>query len=710
MSNTQESPLARFQALLRELFQFDCADLDFGIYRIMNHKRDVVERFITTKLPETIDKELDSGTLARQAQANAAMERAREQVEKTLGTDAIDPAGNVAPALAETPVAQTYLDAKARAAGTRSRAALEADTYNHLHTFFGRYYQDGDFVSKRRYSSNHRYAIPYNGEEVYLHWANSDQYYIKTAEHFHSYQWKSPTGVTVHFRVDSADVEQNNVKGDRRFFVPRTADADWDATSRTLTLPFTYRPLSGTEKASYGRSNQQDKIIAAALEELPRRFKGPDALATLTSERRRRADNEPITHLEHHLLQYTRLVVPRLDAERDFAKEVEHVLDPQPGVSVSVDLAGRAEAITSGDVMAVQEASSGTEGSIPTGALDLVDWNAAYLAVIDHLARRGFRNLAASPAGIRRVIESPSTYSLIAEERLTNPTKLEDMVDLQQAAIAILRKYADGCHSVHLRRWESKHMRYLPLDEHDRNLSFRAQEGEVPSYIVTGPPHQVVLIEEIQRLAETDAIYDSETSDLPRIHFDRHLYQPLLIEQARGGPPSELKSTPPQLNASETRFVEDLRAYWADSQERNPADTKQVFLLRNLSRGMGVGFFEECGFYPDFILWIKDGDAQRIVFIEPHGMMHARAYAKDDKARLHERLPVLEEAMELPPGVTSVRLDSFIVSATPYEELHPRYGDGLWTRDQFAEKHILFQEDRGTSGYDYIAAIFQRSS
>jgi adenine-specific DNA-methyltransferase len=33
----------KFQELLRELFQFDCADLDFGIYRIMNYKREVVE-------------------------------------------------------------------------------------------------------------------------------------------------------------------------------------------------------------------------------------------------------------------------------------------------------------------------------------------------------------------------------------------------------------------------------------------------------------------------------------------------------------------------------------------------------------------------------------------------------------------------------------------------------------------------------------------
>ena len=45
-------PLEKFQSLLRELFQFDCADLDFGIYRIMNHKRDVIERFITNDLPK----------------------------------------------------------------------------------------------------------------------------------------------------------------------------------------------------------------------------------------------------------------------------------------------------------------------------------------------------------------------------------------------------------------------------------------------------------------------------------------------------------------------------------------------------------------------------------------------------------------------------------------------------------------------------------
>ena len=50
------------------------------------------------------------------------------------------------------------------------------------------------------------------------------------------------------------------------------------------------------------------------------------------------------------------------------------------------------------------------------------------------------------------------------------------------------------------------------------------------------------------------------------------------------------------------------------------------FLLRNLTRGKGVGFFDSSGFYPDFILWVKGKDGQRIVFIDPHGMRQEKAY------------------------------------------------------------------------------------
>ena len=228
-------------------------------------------------------------------------------MEAALGKDALDADGKLDDRYPGTPLGEAYLEAQAAAAPGRSRHAVEADTYNHLYTFFSRYYQDGDFVSKRRYSRSQRYAIPYNGEEVYLHWANSDQYYVKTAEHFNNYDWTASNGVAVRFRLEAANVEQDNVKGDKRFFVPLSGKTHLDDDARTVTIPFEYRPLTAPETTRYGKQKQQDKIIATAVGEIPRRLnRSPEALAALMGDRRRNGQDEPVSHLEHHLRQYTR--------------------------------------------------------------------------------------------------------------------------------------------------------------------------------------------------------------------------------------------------------------------------------------------------------------------------------------------------------------------------------------------------------------------
>ena len=301
-------PLEKFQSLLRDLFQFDCADLDFGIYRIMNHKRDVVERFITHDLPQAVTEELERGALAEQSQAAAELKEVAAQIKETLDPDALDASGNLVKHH-ETTLGKKYLALKAEAAGARGRDALEAAIYSHLYAFFSRYYQDGDFISKRRYSKRERYAIPYNGEEVYLYWANHDQYYVKTVEHFSDYAFTAPNGVSVHFKLQAAEVEQDNVKGDRRFFLPRPAEMAWDEAARQLAIPFEYRPLTGQEEIAYGGKNQQEAIIADAVTKIPRRLTpktAAPALAALTAERRKTGDGQPVTYLEHHLRQYAR--------------------------------------------------------------------------------------------------------------------------------------------------------------------------------------------------------------------------------------------------------------------------------------------------------------------------------------------------------------------------------------------------------------------
>src|SRR5690606_5493814 len=142
MTNSRD----KFLTLLREIFQFDVADLDFGIYRIMNHKRRVIKRWITQDLPKAIEEELYRGALAEQQQARHVLEQARQKALETLGEDAIDAEGNLAEQYHNTKVGREYLEARQKAAHARPSDALEAQVYNHLYTFFSRYYQDGDFV------------------------------------------------------------------------------------------------------------------------------------------------------------------------------------------------------------------------------------------------------------------------------------------------------------------------------------------------------------------------------------------------------------------------------------------------------------------------------------------------------------------------------------------------------------------------------------
>lgn len=303
-----EEAIKKLKGLLRTLFQFDCADLDFGIYRIMNYKRDIIERFIEKDLIEAISAELDSGILAQQSRVATELQQVARQIRESLGEDALDGDGKLAEAFHNTPLGRQYLNLQAQAAGAKDRSALETSIFNHLYTFFSRYYDNGDFISKRRYSKQEKYAIPYNGEEVYLYWANSDQYYIKTTEYFRDYRFQAPNGVAVYFKLQEAQVEKDNNKGDKRFFFPKPKEASFNSQTREIVIPFEFRPLSEQEKVKYGsRNHVQDVIIAEALKEIPGQFeKNYDALAALTAERHRAADGKSVSYLEHHLRQYTR--------------------------------------------------------------------------------------------------------------------------------------------------------------------------------------------------------------------------------------------------------------------------------------------------------------------------------------------------------------------------------------------------------------------
>ena len=309
--------LETLKDLLRDLFQFDNRDLDFGIYRIMNHKRVEIERFLDTGLAKIVDDALEGGVEAQRASQASELETLANEARNVWDEDAITPDGELKPEHRDSKLGKRYMEAQEKAAGAVDMEGLKNSIFNRVYDFFGRYYDNGDFLSKRRYSRQQKYAIPYNGEEVYLHWANADQYYIKSAEHFADYRYKAPDG-TVNFRLVAANTEQNNVKGDKRFFVPRVEDAAFDEDSGELTIPFEYRPLKDAEASDYGTSKQQENIVEAAATAIPQRFTGDDAALSMV---------EPSDLLRTHLIRYTRRNTSDYFVHKDLKGFLERELD-----------------------------------------------------------------------------------------------------------------------------------------------------------------------------------------------------------------------------------------------------------------------------------------------------------------------------------------------------------------------------------------------
>lgn len=391
------------------------------------------------------------------------------------------------------------------------------------------------------------------------------------------------------------------------------------------------------------------------------------------------------------------LVIPRIPEGRDFESNQRFALKADKTIKVHVDMSLKVQIMTS-NINKLHQAIAGQKLQIPPESLTLVDWEKVYLDLLEYKVIKGWYNLILLPETPHQLMKQIK-YELITDDDTAKPKDLNHLALLQDAVTNILRKYMDTFYRNRREGWEIETMIYQKLDENDPNLSFnrdRVSENKA-AYILKVRPSDRQFIDAIQKLIEEkNKLYQTEDEELPRIHFDRHLYLPLLIERA-----DKLQTIPPALNPGEAQFVRDLKDFW-DKEQSNSMANKEVYVLRNLSKDKGVGFFENRGFYPDFILWIldKQNKHQRIIFVESHGMRHAPAYAHDEKAQLHERLPEITQEIATRSGRNDVSLDSFIISTTPYEELCTYYGDGSWKIDKFAEKHILFFER--IKDYDYI--------
>ena len=305
----------KLKTLLLELFQLDQPDLDFGLYRIMHARSAEVCQFLDQDLlPQVRDAFAQYNTVDK-------AEREKELAEVIAGVAFAGMDPDDSPKVKEL---RARIESDAVDIGT-----LESEVYDHLFNFFRRYYSEGDFLAKRVYKPG-VYAIPYEGEEVTLHWATKDQYYIKTTDYLRDYAFRLRPGdernpMRVHFRLlDAAEGEHGTAKaveGKTRVFIlaPRHPNSQNFMAEESgdhgpeLVIRFEYRPATLTDwppddRAGKRRPPTQKQITAYASKRITAatdttsatwitEFTKPHVLAS--------GEKANYNRLEAHLQRYT---------------------------------------------------------------------------------------------------------------------------------------------------------------------------------------------------------------------------------------------------------------------------------------------------------------------------------------------------------------------------------------------------------------------
>ncbi len=312
-----------------------------------------------------------------------------------------------------------------------------------------------------------------------------------------------------------------------------------------------------------------------------------------------------------------------------------------------------------------------------------LDLDRIYFDLERFKAERGWYNLNLTQQAIEALLADQSWYRLqIPADELTGDS-FEKVRLWEEIAVALLKKYTERYYTFRKREWELPHLEYRDLEGDDPNF-LRVKESPDEGYriLIDKSEEEIVAkLEELKAAIEKGDLNPWEFQGMKAIWFGKHLYQPLLYLDT-----NVVEISPAPLNKGERQFVEDLKAF----HDGHPDffEARELYLLRNLSKGRGVGFFEAGNFHPDFILWLLAGGQQQVIFVDPKGIRNLGP--SDPKIQFYKTIKEIEQRL----GDSAVRLQSFIVSNTPSATMRR-----LWDmeKSEMQKRRVLFQEEDNDS-------------
>jgi len=361
--------------------------------------------------------------------------------------------------------------------------------------------------------------------------------------------------------------------------------------------------------------------------------------------------------------------------------------------NITLDWYPRLESQRSKGITALRGEAARHEAKLTAEHIAFLDMDALWFDLQQFKNQRGWFNLNIAKAAISAILTDNSWYNLLIPKEKMEFDDFKKVHIWQEIAAALLRKYCDRFYKLAKAKWEIPHREY-------QNLRADTDKGNFPpEYKVRVDKTQAQTLIALKNIAEqlntrkTDfaagKLVDEKFNfgEGGALLFEQHLYQPLLYADET----AEVKISPVPLNEGEKNFVERLKEHYRENTAYF-AD-KTLFLLRNRAKGGGMGFFEAGNFYPDFIMWLKQGNKQYISFIDPKGLRQV----DPDSPKLEFYKTIKETQISL--GDSNIILNSFIISGTAYAKLASHFEKN--SKEYFIAQHILFAEDS-----EYIGKIF----
>ncbi|MCA9382708.1 DEAD/DEAH box helicase family protein [Candidatus Nomurabacteria bacterium] len=356
----------------------------------------------------------------------------------------------------------------------------------------------------------------------------------------------------------------------------------------------------------------------------------------------------------------------------------------KPKRKVELNLYAKLTSISSLDP--TSENVSKHEISIDERLVDFFDFNKIFFEVNDYCKSQGWTNITVSKQTLKQLLLKDGWYQILAPQNLFNLSSFSEIDSIQsEVVIPLLKKYIKTIYTYFQSEHESKYRTYTSLSDADPNI--------VGEYLITIDKSEEALIEDLQKYSQEikrlNDDYDRFDNKLKLINFSRHIYQPLVFSDHKS---KLIKVSPVALNESEKDFVEEIRVFYRDNQSM--FESTDLYLLRNQSKGNGISFFEANNFFPDFIMWLVEGDKQKIIFIDPKGIREVGGMS-DPKIQFSHAIKQIEDEL----GDKNVSLNSFIIT--------PTYLDQSWwgndySEEDFQENNVLFMRD------GYLSEMFNK--